>query len=118
MRVYYQHAFHTIDFPKDTKFFKLTRRYYPNKIFYLNGQKVKMKDLKAVGEVRSRKKNKHHIKNSSKGGQSVESNLISMDICRHNAFHLLFGNKTFKEAGELLLRTHKIKERQKHSPNF
>ncbi len=63
-------------------------------------------------QYRSRKFNEHHIKPKCKGGDSSEKNLIRMDINRHDAFHLLFGNRTFEGAARLLLRVSKIKERR------
>jgi len=58
---------------------------------------------------RSGKFNRHHIKNRVAGGQSIAENLLRMDIRRHQAFHLLFGNMSFREVAELLLRTCEMK---------
>jgi len=113
MRVFYEDKFYTIKFPDDTKYFKLFRKYNPNFHLKIGSEMIKIKYVKAVGEVRSGKKNKHHNKASSVGGQSIESNLISMDISRHNAFHLIFKNLSFVEAAELLLRTDKMKKKQR-----
>lgn len=61
---------------------------------------------------RSRRKNNHHIIPRSRGGSSVESNLLRMDINRHCAWHLLFHNLTFLEAAALLERVYRCKQRR------
>jgi len=48
--------------------------------------------------------NYHHIKNKVNGGEKIGSNLLRMDRERHNAWHFLFGNLSFREVSELLLR--------------
>jgi len=53
---------------------------------------------------RARKFNRHHIRARVRGGKSSLDNLIRLDINRHRAYHLLFGNMTFKEASRLLTR--------------
>jgi len=58
---------------------------------------------------RSRKFNRHHIKAKSQGGKTVKENLLRMDVRRHQAYHLLFHNLSFRKAAELLLRTDRIK---------
>lgn len=58
---------------------------------------------------RSKRLNKHHIKNKCKGGDSSPSNLIRLDTERHKAFHFLFGNMDFLEAANLLTRAYQIK---------
>lgn len=62
---------------------------------------------------RSHKKNRHHILAKSKNGKETIDNLILLDENRHAAYHLLFSNKTFKEAAKLLNRASRMKERQK-----
>lgn len=61
---------------------------------------------------RSRTFNKHHLRPGSRGGQTIESNLIRMDENRHNAWHLLFNNLTLTEIIELLTRLKGIKKKQ------
>lgn len=46
----------------------------------------------------------------SRGGGNNESNILMLDIRRHEAWHLLFGNKTFAEVIRLLERTIRMKE--------
>ncbi len=58
---------------------------------------------------RSGRTNRHHIKAKSNGGQSIESNLVRMDVRRHQAYHLLFGNLSFREAAALLIRLCEMK---------
>ena len=58
-------------------------------------------------------KDKHHLKPKSRGGQSISSNLLELDAYRHDAIHLLFGDKTLDEIIELLMRLKHIKESQR-----
>jgi len=62
---------------------------------------------------RKGKCNKHHVLAKNRKGKKVPKNLILMDENRHAAFHLLFGNRTFKEAAEVLLRADKMIRRKK-----
>jgi len=39
----------------------------------------------------------HHLIPRSKGGESIDSNLLKIDIYRHDAFHLLFKDRTIVE---------------------
>lgn len=55
----------------------------------------------------------HHLKNRKNGGQSIKSNLIRLDAYRHDAIHLLFGDKSLREIIELLERLERIKNSQK-----
>jgi len=54
---------------------------------------------------------RHHITNRVNGGGSEPSNLLLFDREREQAFHFIFGNKSFEEAAELLLRCCKMKGR-------
>jgi len=54
-------------------------------------------------------KNRHHLRPRSRGGDSLESNLLVMDIERHNAWHFLFKNLTLNEIIELLERVRAMK---------
>jgi hypothetical protein len=54
---------------------------------------------------------RHHITNACMGGKSKPSNLIRLDEQREKAWHFLFGNKSFEEVAELLLRTCQMKHR-------
>ena len=45
----------------------------------------------------------HHIKAPcSRGGEKIKSNLLLIDVYRHDAWHLLFCNQTLKEIITLL----------------
>jgi len=55
---------------------------------------------------------KHHITNRCHGGKSTPSNLLKFDSERERAFHFIFGNKSFEEVAELLLRTCRNKGRK------
>lgn len=59
---------------------------------------------------RSRRLNRHHIKNKCKGGGNGPENIILLDTERHKAFHFLFGNMSFTEVAELLLRVDSLKK--------
>lgn len=59
--------------------------------------------------------NRHHLTPRSRGGQSIESNLLWIDIERHNAWHAIFGNKTLDEVIELLIRLRDSKSKQKRN---
>jgi len=110
MRISYKGKVFIIDLPNDTKYFKLTRKYYPDMKFKVKGEMVSIKYLKAVSETRAFIINKHHLKPKSRGGQNLDSNLLKMDISRHNAWHLLFENLTLDEIIKLLERVRKIKK--------
>ena len=56
---------------------------------------------------------KHHIVNRCRGGSNTPDNLLLFDENRERAWHFLFGNKDFLEVSELLIRTLRIKNRQK-----
>ena len=62
---------------------------------------------------RSGKIIKHHIVNRCRGGKSTPDNLLRFDSERERAWHFLFGNKSFEEVAELLLKTSQMKRRQK-----
>lgn len=55
----------------------------------------------------------HHLRPSSRGGASVDSNLILLDAYRHDAWHLLFKNLTLDEIIELLIRVKRAKEQKR-----
>jgi hypothetical protein len=60
---------------------------------------------------RSGRRNKHHILPKSRRGIKTEDNLILLDENRHAAFHLLFSNRTLREAAAVLIRAAEMKER-------
>ena len=64
---------------------------------------------------RLRGRNKHHIVAKSRGGRTTRSNVLLLDIERHEAYHKLFGNRDLGEAVELLLRIRRIKQGQESS---
>ena len=57
--------------------------------------------------------NRHHLKPKSRGGQSTESNLLIIEIKRHNAWHTLWGNRTLDEVIALLQRLRTMKKSQR-----
>lgn len=52
----------------------------------------------------------HHLK---PGGETIPSNLLKIDAYKHDALHLLFGNKSLDEIIALLQRLKKLKKHQK-----
>lgn len=58
---------------------------------------------------------KHHLKNRVNGGKSTPQNLLKLDSERERAFHFIFHNLSFVEAAELLLRTDKMKKKQRRN---
>lgn len=69
---------------------------------------MKKKNSNPKKWVRSGKFNRHHIKNKCKGGGTY-NNILRMDMSRHNAWHFLFGNLSFREVAALLIRVCEIK---------
>lgn len=57
----------------------------------------------------------HHLRPRSRGGPNIESNLLRMDLRRHEAWHLLFSNLSLLEIILLLGRVYKIKKEQAKS---
>ncbi len=55
-------------------------------------------------------KSRHHNKNRSKGGNSQGKNIYNLDQRRHEAWHFLFGNMSFEEVAEMLLRAVRMKQ--------
>lgn len=115
--VYYLGERCQAEFPNDPKYFKLTRKHLPElevEITTSVGKKLVMvKELKVWTETRSGKFNRHHLTPKQRGGQSIESNLLRMDISRHNAWHLIFNNLTLLEIISLLKRLYETKERKR-----
>lgn len=69
--------------------------------------------MKGALKRNKRKRNGHHLIPKSRGGQKIQSNILLIDIKRHNAWHALWGNRTLDEVIELLLRVKHAKESQK-----
>lgn len=59
--------------------------------------------------MKGRRKVRHHIINKVDGGSNNTANLLLMDEEKEKAFHKLFKNLTLEEAGNLLLRTARMK---------
>jgi hypothetical protein len=53
---------------------------------------------------RSKKLTRHHNLAKSRGGSFLPNNIIHLSAKHHVAFHTLFGNRTVKEAIEVLER--------------
>jgi len=62
---------------------------------------------------RKGRRNRHHIKAKARGGVKKPENMFLFDETRHAAFHLLFGNRNFKEASAVLLRADRMKKKKK-----
>lgn len=48
-------------------------------------------------KIRSKECNEHHLTPSSRGGESITSNLLRLERYRHLAWHYLFSNMTLDE---------------------
>jgi hypothetical protein len=59
------------------------------------------------------KKTRHHLRNKSRGGQSIQSNILILDEDRHRAWHILFKNLDLDQVIALLERTRQAKRSQK-----
>lgn len=59
--------------------------------------------------TRAGKTNRHHIFNKCRGGTKTPENMLRMDIARHNAWHFLFHNLSYREVAALLIRTCEMK---------
>lgn len=51
----------------------------------------------------------HHMTPKSRGGEDIGSNRLSLDAYKHDAWHLIFKNKTLREVIEFLERVERIK---------
>jgi hypothetical protein len=65
------------------------------------------------GQTAQNRKNRHHLRPKSRGGQKIQSNLLLIDMERHCAWHKLWGNRTLEEVIALLQRLKSIKDNQK-----
>jgi len=61
---------------------------------------------------KKKKITKHHNRNRVNGGTKELSNIILLIQEKHDCWHTLFKNKTFAEAGRLLLRADAMKRKQ------
>ena len=64
------------------------------------------------------KRNKHHLIPKSRGGEKTQSNILLIDVERHNAWHRLWGNRTLDEVIALLIRVKHAKEHQRFSAHL
>lgn len=55
---------------------------------------------------------RHHIRNRVDGGPTTPDNLIVLRRDRHDQWHKLFHNLTFREAAALLLRAAEMVEKR------
>ena len=74
---------------------------------------MKNKNKRKREWVKEGKTSPHHLTPKSRGGSSTTSNLLNMDNRRHQAWHLIFGNKTLPEIINLLERVLEIKEEER-----
>lgn len=71
----------------------------------MNREKQKVHQFKK----RAHALDEHHLTPRSRGGESIESNLSNLDLYRHDAWHLLFGDLTLDEIIMLLQRFKQVK---------
>ena len=67
---------------------------------------------------KNRKRNRHHLTPKSRGGEKTDSNLLLIDMERHNAWHKLWGNRTLDEVIELLIRVKHAKESKRFRETY
>jgi hypothetical protein len=58
-----------------------------------------------------RGRNKHHLTPKNRGGDNAQENILLLNVFRHMAWHILFGQKTLEEVIRLLQRLHSAKDR-------
>lgn len=63
-------------------------------------------------------RNKHHLKARSRGGDSRGSNLLFIEVEKHNWLHKIFGNLTLYEIIVLLIRLSKAKKYENVEPKI
>jgi hypothetical protein len=54
---------------------------------------------------------RHHMTPKAKGGDRHPSNLVLLSLDHHAAYHRLFGNLSWEQAIELMIRVHRRKGR-------
>jgi hypothetical protein len=60
-----------------------------------------------------RKMNRHHLTPKSRGGDRRSSNMLLIEVKRHDAWHYLWGNRTLDEVILLLQRLKQLKEAER-----
>ena len=73
------------------------------------GKKKKKKRKYAKKLKRVKGQSEHHILPRSRGGSSNPSNLLRLNIEKHECWHKLFGLRTIREVIELLKRIEEVK---------
>lgn len=63
-------------------------------------------------------KNKHHLKARSRGGDSHGSNLLFIEVDKHNWLHKIFKNLTLYEIIVLLIRISRAKHYENIEPKI
>jgi hypothetical protein len=63
-----------------------------------------------------RRFNRHHIVAKSHSGPATQENLLVMDIDKHNAYHKVFGNRSFLDVVRLLIRVLRAKKHPDYYP--
>ena len=58
-------------------------------------RRIKIREHKFL--IRTKWSEGHHLTAQSRGGESVESNLLLLELYRHTALHYLFENRTLSE---------------------
>ena len=58
-------------------------------------------------------RNLHHMRPRSAGGDNSEANLLLIDVEKHELLHKIFGNKTWEEIIQLMIRVSRMKGRTK-----
>jgi hypothetical protein len=58
-------------------------------------------------------RNHHHMTPVSRSGPAIPSNLLLIDIEKHNLLHKIFGNRTWEEIIAVMVRVSEMKKRHK-----
>lgn len=58
-------------------------------------------------------RNLHHLRPKSRRGDNTEANLLLIDVEKHALLHKIFGNKTWEEIIQLMIRVSRMKGRTK-----
>ena len=58
-------------------------------------------------------RNRHHMVPRSRGGRNTASNLLLLDVEKHAMLHKIFGNRTWEEIIQVMIRVSRMKGRTK-----
>lgn len=59
------------------------------------------------------KRNKHHLTPKSRGGKDSRDNMLLIKVKKHNLLHKIFGNRTWEEIIQVMIRVAEMKGRKR-----